>query len=146
MAKKAPAKAVEVKEEVKAVEAVVETAVKEAPVVEAAPVEEAPKKRATKSASKKKAEKKPAAKKTAEKKTAEKKTAEKTSSRKAAPKTNLFIQYQGVELSYADLIERVKADSGIDSPKSVNLYVKPEDNMVYYVVNENEKVGGFVIA
>lgn len=146
MAKKAPAKAVEVKEEVKAVEAVVETAVKEAPVVEAAPVEEAPKKRATKSASKKTAEKKPVAKKTAEKKTAEKKTAEKTSSRKAAPKTNLFIQYQGVELSYADLIERVKADSGIDSPKSVNLYVKPEDNMVYYVVNENEKVGGFVIA
>lgn len=146
MAKKAPAKAVEVKEEVKAVEAVVETAVKEAPVVEAAPVEEAPKKRATKSVSKKTAEKKPVAKKTAEKKTAEKKTAEKTSSRKAAPKTNLFIQYQGVELSYADLIERVKADSGIDSPKSVNLYVKPEDNMVYYVVNENEKVGGFVIA
>ena len=146
MAKKAPAKAVEVKEEVKAVEAVVETAVKEAPVVEAAPVEEAPKKRATKSVSKKTAEKKSVAKKTAEKKTAEKKTAEKTSSRKAAPKTNLFIQYQGVELSYADLIERVKADSGIDSPKSVNLYVKPEDNMVYYVVNENEKVGGFVIA
>jgi Ulp1 family protease len=146
MAKKAPAKAVEVKEEVKAVEAVVETAVKEAPVVEAAPVEEAPKKRATKSASKKTAEKKPVAKKTAEKKTAEKKTTDKTSSRKAAPKTNLFIQYQGVELSYADLIERVKADSGIDSPKSVNLYVKPEDNMVYYVVNENEKVGGFVIA
>lgn len=152
MAKKAPAKAVEVKEEVKAVEAVVETEVKEAPVaeavpVEAAPVEEAPKKRATKSASKKTAEKKTAEKKPAAKKTAEKKTAEKkTSSRKAAPKTNLFIQYQGVELSYADLIERVKADSGIDSPKSVNLYVKPEDNMVYYVVNENEKVGGFVIA
>ena len=146
MAKKAPAKAVEVKEEVKAVEAVIETAVKEAPVVEAAPVEEAPKKRATKCVSKKTAEKKSVAKKTAEKKTAEKKTAEKTSSRKAAPKTNLFIQYQGVELSYADLIERVKADSGIDSPKSVNLYVKPEDNMVYYVVNENEKVGGFVIA
>lgn len=152
MAKKAPAKAVEVKEEVKAVEAVAETAVKEAPVaeavpVEAAPVEEAPKKRTTKSASKKTAEKKTAEKKPAAKKTAEKKTAEKkTSSRKAAPKTNLFIQYQGVELSYADLIERVKADSGIDSPKSVNLYVKPEDNMVYYVVNENEKVGGFVIA
>lgn len=150
MAKKAPAKAVEVKEEVKAVEAVVETEVKEAPVaeavpVEAAPVEEAPKKRATKSASKKTAEKKTAEKKPAAKKTAEK-TSEKTSSRKAAPKTNLFIQYQGVELSYADLIERVKADSGIDSPKSVNLYVKPEDNMVYYVVNENEKVGGFVIA
>lgn len=151
MARKAAAKAVEIKEEVKAVEAVAETAVEETvaetPVevapVEAAPVKEAPKKKSsTKSAAKKAEAKKPAAKKTAEKKTASKKAAEK----KIAPKTNLFIQYQGVELSYADLIERVKADSGIDSPKSVNLYVKPEDNMVYYVVNENEKVGGFVIA
>lgn len=151
MARKAAAKAVEIKEEVKAVEAVAETAVEETvaetPVevapVEAAPVKEAPKKKSsTKSAAKKAEAKKPAAKKTAEKKTVSKKAAEK----KTAPKTNLFIQYQGVELSYADLIERVKADSGIDSPKSVNLYVKPEDNMVYYVVNENEKVGGFVIA
>lgn len=151
MARKAVAKAVEIKEEVKAVEAVAETAVEETvaetPVevapVEAAPVKEAPKKKSsTKSAAKKAEAKKPAAKKTAEKKTVSKKAAEK----KTAPKTNLFIQYQGVELSYADLIERVKADSGIDSPKSVNLYVKPEDNMVYYVVNENEKVGGFVIA
>lgn len=151
MARKAAAKAVEIKEEVKAVEAVAETAVEETvaetPVevapVEAAPVKEAPKKKSsTKSAAKKAEAKKPAAKKTAEKKTASKKAAEK----KTAPKTNLFIQYQGVELSYADLIERVKADSGIDSPESVNLYVKPEDNMVYYVVNENEKVGGFVIA
>jgi septal ring-binding cell division protein DamX len=151
MARKAAAKAVEIKEEVKAVEAVAVTAVEETvtetPVevapVEAAPVKEAPKKKSsTKSAAKKAEAKKPAAKKTAEKKTASKKAAEK----KTAPKTNLFIQYQGVELSYADLIERVKADSGIDSPKSVNLYVKPEDNMVYYVVNENEKVGGFVIA
>ena len=151
MARKAAAKAVEIKEEVKAVEAVAETAVEETvaetPVevapVEAAPVKEAPKKKSsTKSVAKKAEAKKPAAKKTAEKKTVSKKAAEK----KTAPKTNLFIQYQGVELSYADLIERVKADSGIDSPKSVNLYVKPEDNMVYYVVNENEKVGGFVIA
>ncbi|MBR6671138.1 MAG: hypothetical protein IKL31_10450 [Ruminococcus sp.] len=151
MARKAAAKAVEIKEEVKAVEAVAETAVEETvaetPVevapVEAAPVKEAPKKKSsTKSAAKKAEAKKPAAKKTAEKKTVSKKAAEK----KTAPKTNLFIQYQGVELSYADLIERVKADSGIDSPKSVNLYVKPEDNMVYYVVNDNEKVGGFVIA
>ena len=151
MARKAAAKAVEIKEEVKAVEAVAETAVEETvaetPVevapVEAAPVKEATKKKSsTKSAAKKAEAKKPAAKKTAEKKTVSKKAAEK----KTAPKTNLFIQYQGVELSYADLIERVKADSEIDSPKSVNLYVKPEDNMVYYVVNENEKVGGFVIA
>lgn len=123
--------AAEVKEEAKAVEA----------VVEAAPVKEAPKKTATKKPAAKKAD----AKKSAEKKTAEKKPAEKkTSTRKTAPKTNLFVQYQGAELSYADLIERAKADAGVDAPKTINLYVKPEDNMVYYVVDE--KVGGFVIA
>ena len=121
------AKAVQVKEEKKAVEAVVEA------VVEAAPVEEAPKKTAAK---------KPAAKKAAEKKDAEKKA----SGRKTAPKTNLFIQYQGTELSYADLIERAKADAGVEAPKSINLYVKPEENKVYYVINDNEKVGGFDIA
>ena len=121
------AKAVQVKEEKKAVEAVVEA------VVEAAPVEEAPKKTAAK---------KPAAKKAAEKKDAEKKA----SGRKTAPKTNLFIQYQVTELSYADLIERAKADAGVEAPKSINLYVKPEENKVYYVINDNEKVGGFDIA
>ena len=139
MARKAAAKAVEVKEEVKAVEAVTETAVEKTPVeaapVEAAPVEETPKKRGRKPAAKKAEEKKPAAKKTAEKK---------TTIRKTAPKTNLFIQYKGAELSYADLIERAKADAGVEAPKAINLYVKPEDNMVYYVVDE--KVGGFAIS
>lgn len=141
MAKKATAaKAAEVKEEVKvdAAENAAETAVTaEKTVVE---TEKKP-------AAKKTSAKKPAAKKTAEKKSAEKKPAEKkASTRKTAPKTNLFIQYQGAELSYADLIERAKADAGIDAPKSINLYVKPEDNMVYYVINDGEKVGGFVLA
>lgn len=124
MTKKATAaKAAEIKEEVKA--EVAENTAETAVIAEKKPVA-----------------KKPAAKKTAEKKTAEKKT----TTRKAAPKTNLFIQYQGAELSYADLIERAKADAGIDAPKSINLYVKPEDNMVYYVINDGEKVGGFVLA
>ncbi len=138
MAKKATAaKAAEVK----ATAAIAAEVKEEAKAVEAAPVEEAPKKTdAKKPAAKKAAAKKPAEKKTAEKKPAEKKT----STRKTAPKTNLFVQYQGAELSYADLIERAKADAGVDAPKTINLYVKPEDNMVYYVVDE--KVGGFVIA
>lgn len=141
MAKKATAaKAAEVKEEVKvdAAENAAETAVTaEKTVVE---TEKKP-------AAKKTSAKKPAAKKTAEKKSAEKKPAEKkASTRKTAPKTNLFIQYQGAELSYVDLIERAKADAGVEAPKSINLYVKPEDNMVYYVINDSEKVGGFVLA
>lgn len=132
MARKArAAKAAEVKEEVTAV---VE-AVAEAPAEEAAP---------KKAASKRAAAKKTAEKKSAEKKTAAKNTAAKKTTTKAEMQANLFIQYQGSELSYADLIERAKADAGVKAPKSVNLYVKPEDNMVYYVVDDKD--GGFVLA
>lgn len=128
--RKANAKAAQVNEEIAA-----EIAVETAPAVEA-PAEEAPKEKTAK---------KPAAKKTATKKADEKKPAEKKpSTRKTAPKTNLFIQYQGAEVSYADLVEKAKADAGVDAPKNINLYVKPEDNMVYYVIDE--KVGGFVLA
>lgn len=129
--KTSAAKAAEVKEEVTAV---VE-AVAEAPTEEAAPKKTASKR----TASKKTAEKKPTEKKTAEKKTTTRKT-----TAKAEMQVNLFIQYQGSELSYADLIERAKAEAGVKSPKSVNLYVKPEENMVYFVVDDNE--GGFVLA
>lgn len=125
------AKAAEVKEEIKAVEA--------APVKEA--IEVAAETAPVKEAEKKTAEKKPSGRKSAAKKT---ETAPKKAAAKTAVQTNLFIQYQGAELSYADLIERAKSDAGVKSPKSVNLYVKPEDNMVYYVVDE--KVGGFVLA
>lgn len=128
--RKANAKAAQVNEEIAA-----EIAVETAPAVEV-PAEEAPKEKTAK---------KPAAKKTATKKADEKKPAEKKpSTRKTAPKTNLFIQYQGAEVSYADLVEKAKADAGVDAPKNINLYVKPEDNMVYYVIDE--KVGGFVLA
>ena len=126
--KKANTKAAQVKTEAEVVTA--EVVAEAAPAVEATVVE-APEKAAVK---------KPAAKKTAEKKPA----AKKTSTRKTAPKTNLFIQYQGAEVSYADLIEKAKADAGVEAPKNINLYVKPEDNMVYYVIDE--KVGGFVLA
>ncbi|MDE6774827.1 MAG: hypothetical protein K2J37_00745 [Ruminococcus sp.] len=93
--------------------------------------------------------KKTAAKKTtkktaADKKQAEKKeTAEKTT-RKSAVKANIFIQYLGAEVSSADLVEKAKTDSGVKSPKTVNIYVKPEENMVYYVVDD--KSGSYQLA
>lgn len=121
--KKTVAKAAEVVEEVK----VAETASAEVTPVEAASAEKA---------SPKKSGRKPAAKKTE----AEKKPA----AAKAATKANLFIQFKGAEVSYADLIEKAKIETGIKSPKSVNLYVKPEDNMVYYIVDDKD--GGFVLA
>lgn len=120
--KKTTTKTAEVKEEVKA--------------VEAAPAAEAPKKET--------AAKKTPAKKTAVKKEAAKKTPAKKEAAKAEAQVNLFIQFNGTEVSYNDLIEKAKADAGVKSPKTVNIYVKPEDNMVYYVVNEKD--GGFALA
>ena len=109
--KVAPAKVEEVK--VEAVKAEVKEEVKAAPA-------------------KKTAEKAPAAKKTAAKKTAEKKVAEK--------KAELFVQFSGLEFSYDDLLEIVKADyiaqTGKKTISSTKLYLKPEDMTVYYVVNE----------
>ena len=76
--------------------------------------------------------------KTVAKKAAAKKPAAK---KEAAPKKtvseNVYVQYQGVEVTSAGLIERAKKESGVKSPKKVDVYVKPEDNKVYYVVDNN---------
>jgi len=54
---------------------------------------------------------------------------------------NVYIQHNGSEVSVADLIEKAKKLSEVKSPKSVDLYVKPDDNAVYYVVdNKNGKI------
>ncbi|MBR3668242.1 MAG: hypothetical protein IKN66_14005 [Ruminococcus sp.] len=100
-------------------------------------------------AAKKPAEKKAAAaKKPAEKKTtAAKKPAEKkaTAAKKpaaakktaAAEERKVFIQYNGGEVAGTDLIDKAKADAGIKSAKSVVVYVRPEINKVYYVIDDN---------
>ncbi|HNZ98401.1 DUF6465 family protein [Ruminococcus sp.] len=100
-------------------------------------------------AAKKPAEKKAtAAKKPAEKKaTAAKKPAEKkaTAAKKpaaakktaAAEERKVFIQYNGGEVAGTDLIDKAKADAGVKSAKSVVVYVRPEINKVYYVIDDN---------
>lgn len=69
----------------------------------------------------------------------EKKPVEKKTTAKKTASVNVFFQYQGTES--AELIEKAKELSGVKSPKSVNLYIKPEENMVYYVVDDI--AGGF---
>ncbi len=76
--------------------------------------------------------------KTAEKvKTAAKKTAAKTADKKA----EVTIQYLGREVAEADVIKRVveayKA-SAEKAPaiKKLQVYIKPEENAAYYVVND----------
>lgn len=114
-------------------------------------VKEAPK------AEKKKPGRKPAVKKTVEKKVpvkkaADKETAVKTAGRKPAVKATVEIQFAGNTHTTEELVQSAKDIWEYDlhkAPadfKTVELYVKPEDNKVYYVINkgsEDEASGDF---
>lgn len=71
-------------------------------------------------------------KKAPEKKPAVKKTAE--------IKTTLCVQYLGKEVFEKELIARVKKawtskKNKVSDIRTIDMYVKPEDNAVYYVIN-----------
>ena len=109
----------------------------------AAPVKEAAKaakkttaKKATKAAAKKSMAK--------EVKEAEvKETEVKTTGRKAAAKAVVHLQFAGKSYTSEDLIKSAKdvwqydLNRKPEDFKSVELYVKPEEHKVYYVVNDN---------
>lgn len=124
--------------EIKAVKAE-ETAVEAAP----APVEVKEVKEIKKPAAKKTAAKKPAVKKTAAK-TEEANPAEKKPAAKRTAKTEsaVYIQFGGAEATTDALVEKAKADSGVKSAKKIDVYVRPEINMVYYVI-DGETFGNF---
>lgn len=124
---KAPAKT-EVKAPVKA-EVKTETTVPKAEEVKAE----------VKAEVKEEAKKAPAKKEPAKKAPAKKATPAKAA--KAEIKTALYVQFAGNEVTEADIIDKVKAayvaeghkESAI---KEINLYVKPEEYAVYYVIND----------
>ncbi len=83
---------------------------------------------------------------------ARKTAARKTPGRKAAKKSttevkpSVFVQYQGMEYSEADIMGKVVAAWEAEGKKAaaikrVKLYVKPEDGKAYYVINERLKNG-----
>lgn len=87
-------------------------------------------------------EKKAAAKKTT---TRKKTTAKKGAKRGPKPATErtieLQVQYGGREISYTDLVNRIKdmwKEQGKreTSLKSLNIYVKPDEFKAYYVIND----------
>ena len=57
----------------------------------------------------------------------------------AVPTINMFLQYAGREYNADDIVAKVKeaaaADTGKKTFKSLDIYVKPEENVAYYVVN-----------
>ena len=83
-------------------------------------------------------------KKAVEKKAAEKKAAPKTAAKRTAAKkeikTEVVLQYGEKEVNTKDMIAAVKkewtkAKHKVSEIKSIELYVKPEDYAVYYVIN-----------
>ena len=58
--------------------------------------------------------------------------------RKTAPKVALYVQYQGRQTSQAEAVEAVKAAWNGEAIQTLELYVKPEDGAIYYVVNGTE--------
>ena len=95
-----------------------------------------------KTAAKKTTEKAPA-KKTAAKKTATKKTTTKKTTAKKEIKVNAFVEYFGKQVEEKDMIARVKkawTSSGkkVGDIKTMELYIKPEESAVYYVINGTE--------
>ncbi len=144
--KAAPAKAEEKKAEVKkAAPAKKATAAKKPAAKKAAPAKKAePKKAAEKTEAKKPAAKKatttkkaaPAKKATAAKKPAAKKAAT------AEVKTNIVLQYGDKNVTYDTIVTNAKNNfqyemgGNVDAMKKLSVYVKPEENAAYYVVDD----------
>ena len=66
--------------------------------------------------------------------TAKKTTARKTTAKKET-EVKIYIQH-GCDTEVSEYIEKAKTLSEVKSPKTVNIYIKPEDNKVYYVVDD----------
>ena len=58
-------------------------------------------------------------------------------------KTSMFVEYQGKQVEDKAILASVKkawteAGNKVGDMKTVELYIKPEENSVYYVVNGTE--------
>lgn len=94
------------------------------------------------------ATKTPAKKTPAKKTTTRNTTAKKVAAKKEADtvKADIFVQFQGMEFSEKDIMDKVVAAWEAEGKKAsaikkAKLYVKPEDGKAYYVINEGLKNG-----
>lgn len=130
------------KETVKA-EPAKKEAVKAEPEKKEAEKAEPAKKEAEKAEPAKK-EAEPVKEKTPAKKTPVKKTAVKPAAKAAPLEVAAYVQYGGKEISQEDIVGRLKAiwtgELGKEEKdlKSIKIYIKPEENAVYYVINGEE--------
>ena len=69
--------------------------------------------------------------------------AKRTTTRKTAVKEMVYLQYLGKEINKDDLVKQVndiwtkELKNKAGDLKSVTLYLKPEENMAYYVINDD---------
>ncbi len=114
------------------------------------PAAEAPKKEHKRPGRKPKAEKAADVKAEAAKKIAEKKATVRKTTKKADQKAMVHIQFSGKSYSQEELVKMAQDVWKYDLKQKVrelatiDLYVKPEENMVYYVMNQ-EFTGSFYI-
>ena len=98
----------------------------------------------------KKAVAKKAEKPAAEKKAVEKKAPAKKAAKKADVKANIVVQFAGKSFSQDELVKiaqdvwQYDMNKKAEDFKTVEIYVKPEENMAYFVVN-GETSGSFVL-
>ncbi len=64
-----------------------------------------------------------------------------TATKKNDISTSAFFQYKGLEFSEADCIKKVtsgfKKEHKDIELESLNIYIKPEENKIYYVANKD---------
>ena len=137
------AKPAEVKEEA-AAKAETKTTTKTTAAKKAEAKTEEPKKTAVKAEETKK---EAAKKETSVKKPVKKAPAKKTETKKTEKVEEIYLQFHGQEIYTKEIMEKAKqayiAEGHRESSiKSVRLYIKPEENMAYYVINE--KIAGGV--
>ncbi len=63
---------------------------------------------------------------------------------KVAPKEKVYLQYLGKDMDVEDIVKAARKDwcdksgEGEENINSINLYLKPEDDAAYYVVNGSD--------
>lgn len=105
-----------------------------------APAKKTTAKKATAEKKTEEVKKAPAAKKTSAKKPAAKKPAAKktTAAKKSTVDSKVYIQFFGKQVTAKDVLASCEADyksKNKAAVKKIEVYVKPEDNAAYYVVN-----------
>ena len=122
----------------------VKTAAANATVATKKAVEEVKKEAAVASKKATEAKKTATKKATAAKKTATKTVKKATAKAKKAVATTSVIQYQGREFTEAECLKKAQAQFKKDYKKEVleeiSIYIKPEENKIYYVANK-DRVG-----